>query len=168
MDKDIAKEFLPLLKEEFDKEPKVEIRGDDTVCSIIDVKEATQDDWGKEYLDYIVSVKVVDNENEAIDHINHFGSHHTDTIVSENEKVQENFKKLVDSACVFSNCSTRFSDGLRFGFGAEVGISTGKIHARGPVGIDGLMTYKYELSGDGDIVSDFANGKREFTHKNLS
>ncbi len=164
---DVAEEFLPKLYERFNKEPKVKILGDERVCEIIPVDKATDDDWTTEYLDYIVSVKVVPSLEEAIDHINTNGSHHTDSIVSENEEAIDTFSTLVDSACVFNNCSTRFSDGLRFGFGAEVGISTSKIHARGPVGIDGLTTYKYVLNGDGDIVADFSNGKREFTHQDI-
>lgn len=160
----VAKDFLPKLKELFDKEPVVEIKGDEAVRDIIDVEAATDTDWAKEYLDYIVSIKVVPSIEEAINHINTYGSGHTDAIVTENTDSQNEFKQLVDSACVFTNCSTRFSDGYRFGFGAEVGISTNKIHARGPVGIEGLMSYKYTLDGSGDIVADFASGERNFTH----
>lgn len=165
--KDIAEDFLPLLKNAFDNGVQVQIKGDDRTRDIIEAEEATNEDWSTEYLDYILSIKVVDSEEEAINHINTFGSGHTDAIVSEDEAALDLFRNKVDSACVFTNCSTRFSDGYRFGFGAEVGISTNKIHARGPVGIEGLMIYKYLLDGNGDIVADFANGKREFTHKNL-
>lgn len=164
VNEDIAEDFLPKLKDALEKEPKVLIKGDERTREIIDVFPATAEDWTAEYLDYTVAVKVVPSTEEAIKHINTYGSGHTDSIVSNNEETLNLFRSLVDSACVFTNCSTRFSDGLRFGFGAEVGISTGKIHARGPVGIDGLMTYKYVLDGNGDIVADFANGNREFTH----
>lgn len=119
----------------------------------------------KEYGDKILSLKIVENIDEAIFHINKFGSHHTDAILSENEKNIQKFMNLVDSASVFANCSTRFSDGFRFGFGAEVGISTNKTHARGPVGLSGLTIYKYELFGSNDIVNDYATGKKTFKHK---
>lgn len=125
------------------------------------------DDWKTEHLDYILSVKVVDSLDEAINHINTFGSGHTDTIITSDQSAAERFMDMVDSANVFWNCSTRFSDGFRYGFGAEVGISTNKIHARGPVGLEGLLIYKYKLKGDGHIVSDYAGRKREFTHRPL-
>ena len=106
--------------------------------------------------------------DEAIDHINHFGSHHTDCIITENQDAAEHFMNLVDSAGVYQNCSTRFADGYRYGFGAEVGISTGKLHARGPVGLEGLVSYKYKLYGTGQIVDDYASGKKQFHFKNLA
>ena len=121
----------------------------------------------KEYLDLIVSVKIVDTVNDAIAHINKYGSHHTDSIITENAETAELFMQMVDSAGVYQNCSTRFADGFRYGFGAEVGISTGKIHARGPVGLEGLVTYKYKLFGCGQIVDDYATGKKEFHFKDL-
>ena len=121
--------------------------------------------YAHEYGDTILSIKVVENINEAIEHINKYGSGHTDSILSENQENIEKFMNLVDSACVFSNCSTRFSDGFRFGFGAEVGISTNKTHARGPVGLDGLTIYKYKLFGKNQIVAPYAQGKKSFKHK---
>lgn len=165
--KDIAKNFLPRIYKEF--ENKVELRGDENVCEMLpDIKKAVNDDWATEYLDYILSIKIVGNLDEAITHINKFGSRHTDGIVSENPENIHKFMQLVDSACVFSNCSTRFSDGYRFGFGAEVGVSTGKIHSRGPVGLEGLLIYKYKLFGSGHTVSDFADKKSKFTHVALN
>ena len=128
---------------------------------------ASEEDWDAEYLDHVISVKAVASLEEAIAHINRHGSHHTDCILTEDEAAAQRFFALVDSAGVYHNCSTRFADGFRYGFGAEVGISTGKIHARGPMGLEGLCSYKYILRGHGDIVGDFAGGKRSFTHKNL-
>lgn len=162
---DIAEDFLPKFKEALNGQ--VELRGDEKTQSFIDVEAAQESDWKSEYLDYILSIKVVPDIEAAIDHINTYGSGHTDAIVSEDKEALDTFASNVDSACVFKNCSTRFSDGYRFGFGAEVGISTSKLHARGPVGIDGLMSYKYVLDGNGDIVKDFADGKRSFTHRNI-
>jgi glutamate-5-semialdehyde dehydrogenase len=121
----------------------------------------------KEYLDYILTIKTVESLGEAISHINHYGSHHTDCIVAEDLDAAEIFMNLVDSAGVYHNCSTRFADGYRYGFGAEVGISTGKLHARGPVGLDGLVTYKYKLHGSGQIVADYASGIRAFHFKDM-
>jgi glutamate-5-semialdehyde dehydrogenase len=132
------------------------------------VVPANSNDWQAEYLDDILSVKVVGGIGEAIEHINAYGSHHTDCIVTEDADNAEKFMMLVDSANVFHNCSTRFSDGFRYGFGAEVGISTGKLHARGPVGLDGLVSYKYLLQGDGHIVSDYSEKNKSFTHKKLT
>ena len=128
---------------------------------------ATEEDYATEYLDYILTVKLVDSMDEAIAHINYYGSHHTDCIITEDTSAADYFMANVDSAGVYHNCSTRFADGFRYGFGAEVGISTGKLHARGPVGLDGLVTYKYKLSGNGHIVSDYASGTRSFNFKDL-
>jgi glutamate-5-semialdehyde dehydrogenase len=128
---------------------------------------ADEKNFGTEYLDYIVNIKIVKNIEEAIDHINTFGSHHTDSIVTENAEAAETFMNSVDSAGVYQNASTRFADGFRYGFGAEVGISTGKLHARGPVGLEGLVTYKYKLYGHGNIVDDYAEGRRSFHFKNV-
>ncbi|NLU52931.1 MAG: glutamate-5-semialdehyde dehydrogenase [Clostridiaceae bacterium] len=163
----IAPAFLGLLKTELDKR-NVEVRGCEKTRRIIECKEATEEDWKTEYLDYILSIKVVGSIDEAIEHINTYGSGHTDAIVSTNRSKIEKFLNYVDSGDVFANCSTRFSDGFRFGFGAEVGISTNKIHARGPVGLDGLVTYKYKVIGDGHIVADYAEKRRTFTHKPLN
>ena len=149
-------------------EKGVVIRGCERTCSIIDVPRADEDDWRTEYLDYILSVKIVDSLDDAVKHINTYGSGHTDTIVTTNKNNAETFIKRVDSADVFINCSTRFSDGYRYGLGAEVGISTNKIHARGPVGMEGLLIYKWILSGNGHIVADYAEGKRTFTHKSIT
>jgi len=163
---DIAASFLPKLKKKTDQK-NVVLKGCEKTRKIIDVQAVSVDDWKTEHLDYILSVKVVDSLDEAINHINTFGSGHTDTIITSDQSAAERFMDMVDSANVFWNCSTRFSDGFRYGFGAEVGISTNKIHARGPVGLEGLLIYKYKLKGDGHIVSDYAGRKREFTHRPL-
>ena len=125
------------------------------------------EEFHKEYLDLVMSVRVVDGVVEAVDHINRFGSHHTDSIITENEETAAYFFQMVDSAGVYQNCSTRFADGFRYGFGAEVGISTSKLHARGPVGLEGLVTYKYLLQGHGQIVGDYASGKAQFHFREL-
>lgn len=127
----------------------------------------TEEEFHTEYLDMEISIKLVDSLDEAVNHINRFGSHHTDCILTENREAAEKFMQLVDSAGVYLNCSTRFADGFRYGFGAEVGISTGKIHARGPVGLEGLVTYKYKLFGTGQIVGDYAEGRKEFHFRDL-
>lgn len=164
--KDTAAELLPLLKSAFD-EKLVAIRGCEETRKIIECEAATDEDFETEYLDYIVSVKLVGSLEEAIVHINRYGSHHTDSIITEDAAAAERFMLLVDSAGVYQNCSTRFSDGFRYGFGAEVGISTGKLHARGPVGLDGLVTYKYKLYGNGQVVADYAEGRSSFHFKDL-
>ena len=133
----------------------------------IPCEAADDSDWTAEYSDKILAVKIVDSIEEAIAHINRFGSHHTDAIVTDDDAAAEKFSALVDSAGVYRNCSTRFADGYRYGFGAEVGIATGKLHARGPMGLEGLCSYKYLLSGSGDIVADFSQGKRAFAHRKL-
>lgn len=163
----IAPSFLPLLQQELQKY-NVEIVGCEQTQKIINVNPATEEDWKTEYLDYKLSIKVVDSVDDAINHINKYGSKHTDSIITNNKQAAKQFMDLVDSGNVFWNCSTRFSDGFRYGFGAEVGISTSKIHARGPVGLEGLVIYKYKLIGNGDIVADFASGKRTFKHKKLN
>ena len=165
--KGIAEKFLPELKKEMDKK-NVQLRGDKQTKKIIpDILETTEQDWKTEYLDLILSIRIVDNIEQAIDHINTYGSNHTDSIVTKNKKNADKFKALVDSASVLVNCSTRFSDGFRYGMGAEVGISTNKIHARGPVGLEGLTIYKYILEGKNHIVSDYSTGKKKFNHKKL-
>jgi glutamate-5-semialdehyde dehydrogenase len=162
----IAKKFLPKIKTALEQKG-VELRGCERTAQIIDVKPATERDWSTEYLDYIISIKVVDGLDEAIEHINHYGSRHTDTIVTANRNNAERFMDLVDSANVLWNCSTRFSDGYRYGLGAEVGISTNKIHARGPVGLEGLVIYKWKLFGTGQIVADYAENKKKFKHRRI-
>ncbi|MBQ6554777.1 MAG: glutamate-5-semialdehyde dehydrogenase, partial [Firmicutes bacterium] len=157
INRSIAKEFLPKLKERADK-AGFELRGTAEVGNIIDVKVIDESEF-KEYLELIASVKLVDDADEAAAHINRYGSHHTDSIITKNDEAAERFMQLVDSAGVYRNISTRFADGFRYGFGAEVGISTSKIHARGPVGLEGLVTYKYKLTGNGHIVGDYASGK---------
>ena len=124
-------------------------------------------DWRTEYLDYTLSIRVVDDLQTAVDHINTYGSRHTDAIVTADRAAAATFMELVDSGNVFWNCSTRFSDGYRYGLGAEVGISTNKIHARGPVGLEGLVIYKWKLIGSGQTVAPYAEGKRAFTHRRL-
>ena len=162
----IAKEFLPLLKKAFD-ESKVVIHASDDALSIIDAERADDADFNKEFLGFECALKIVDDVKSAIEHINSHGSHHTDAIITKSEENKNLFFSLVDSADVFANCSTRFADGYRFGLGAEVGISTSKIHARGPVGLSGLMSYKWLLSGNGEIVKDYADGLKSFHHKDL-
>ena len=125
-------------------------------------------DFTTEYNDRILSIKLVSGVEEAVLHINTYGSHHTDAILTENDKTAEYFLQMVDSAGVYRNCSTRFADGYRYGFGAEVGIATGKLHARGPVGLDGLVTYKYRLIGEGQTVTEYASGEKQFHHRDLS
>lgn len=163
--KDAASRLLPAVCDAL-RNAGVELRGDEMSRSLVTwMKPATEEDWSTEYLALILSVKVVDDLVAAIAHINHFGSHHTDAIVTEDAAAAELFQRRVDSADVFWNASTRFADGYRFGLGAEVGISTSKIHARGPVGLEGLTIYKWLLSGQGDTVAPFADGRRAFTHR---
>ena len=162
----VANDFLPMLSDTC-KEAGIAIRGTQEVADIISCEVMTEEEFHTEYLDLIVSVKLVDSVEEAISHINYYGSHHTDCIITENDEMAVIFMEMVDSAGVYRNCSTRFADGFRYGFGAEVGISTSKLHARGPVGLEGMVTYKYKLQGDGHIVGDYAAGKRSFHFKNL-
>ncbi len=162
----VEKIFEPLA--ESLREAGVEIRGDETTRQHIACKPAEAEDWSTEYLDLILSVKVVDSMDEAISHIHTYGSGHTECIVTENREQAEAFLHRVDSAGVFWNCSTRFADGYRYGLGAEVGISTQKIHARGPVGLEGMVTYKWKLYGTGQVSADYSGaGAKPFTHKDL-
>ena len=143
--------FLPLLAKAL-KEKNVEMRGDEAVCSVIsDCIPATEEDYATEYLDYIISMKTVKNVDEAIAHINKYSTKHSEAIITENKENAEKFKKEIDASCVYVNVSTRFTDGFEFGFGAEIGISTQKLHARGPMGLKELTTYKYTIDGDGQI-----------------
>ncbi len=165
----IALKVLPSLVKQF-REQEVALVGCLKSCSLIsDLKRAEDDDWDAEYNDLKLSIKIVDDLSEAIDHINRHGSGHTDTIITESKEQAEQFLNEVDSASVMVNASTRFADGFRFGLGAEIGISTNKTHARGPVGLEGLVIYKYKLVGSGQIVADYSgkNGK-SFTHRPLN
>lgn len=166
VNEEIRDSFLPLLKNALDKEG-VRIHASEDVSAIIDCIPAMEDDFHREYLSLDIAIRCVKDVMEAVEHINTHGSHHTDAVIAEDEMVKDIFFSLVDSADVFSNCSTRFADGFRFGLGAEVGISTSKIHARGPVGLSGLMSYKWLLEGNGEIVRDYASGEKEFHHKDL-
>ena len=161
-----AEAFLPAAAKAL-TEAGVKLRGTEEVSRLISCEVMGEGEFNTEYLDLILSIKLVENLEEAVKHINTFGSHHTDCIITENQEHAQTFMQLVDSAGVYQNCSTRFADGFRYGFGAEVGISTGKIHARGPVGLEGLVTYKYKLFGKGHIVGDYASGKRSFSFKDL-
>lgn len=163
---EIAQSFLPRFKEAV-APWSVTIHGDERVAKIIDCVPAEEADWDTEYLDFKIAIKVVDSLQEAMDHIANHGSSHTDGIVTQDASKARRFLREVDSADVFWNCSTRFSDGFRYGLGAEVGVSTQKIHARGPVGMDGLVIGKWLLKGDGHIVDTYAKGK-PFLHGNLS
>ncbi len=127
----------------------------------------TPESWHKEYSDKILSVKTVNSLDEAIEHINEYSSGHTESIITENRENAQVFLSAIDSAGIYHNASTRFADGFRYGFGAEVGISTNKTHARGPVGLEGLTIYKYTLEGNGDIVADYVEGRKKFNHKDL-
>ncbi len=161
VDRAIAKEKLSLIAEKL-KEQKVVLHGTKEVSELISCAVMEDEEFNTEYLDLEISIKLVDGVEEAIEHINHFGSHHTDCIITENMETAEKFMQYVDSAGTYMNCSTRFADGFRYGFGAEVGISTSKIHARGPVGLEGLTTYKYKLYGNGHIVDDYSKGRKQF------
>ncbi|MFB6080339.1 MAG: glutamate-5-semialdehyde dehydrogenase [Haloferacaceae archaeon] len=162
---DVAAAFLPAMVDRY-REAGVELRGDEATRDVVDVDAATEADWSTEYGDLVLSIGVVDSLESAIDHVNAYGSKHTDSIVTESPERASTFMRSIDSASVFHNASTRFSDGYRYGLGAEVGISTGKIHARGPVGLDGLTTYKYHLEGDGQVVGTYAGADaKPFRHE---
>ena len=173
----IASEFLPLALVAL-QERGVELRGCDRTqkvsqkvsgaTAIIQVNPATESDWSTEYCDLILSIKIVDSVQAAIAHITTYGSKHTEAIVTEDGAIAEIFMSDIDAAGVYQNCSTRFADGFRYGFGAEVGISTNKMPPRGPVGLEGLVTYKYRLIGNGHIVASYAGANaKAFTHRDL-
>jgi glutamate-5-semialdehyde dehydrogenase len=165
--KDIARDFLPKIVAQL-RDAGVEVRGCSTTIALLgrsDVLPASEEDWATEYSDLILSVKIVADVGEAIAHIDRYGSRHTETIVTEDRAVARRFMDEVDAAGVYHNASTRFADGFRYGLGAELGISTSKLHARGPVGLEGLTTYKYKLFGDGHIVAEYSSGERQFKHR---
>lgn len=150
VDEAIAGEFLPKVASALAGK-NVELRGDAATCAIIEARPAVDEDWSTEYLDYILAVKVVPSMKAAIDHINEYSSQHTEVIITRDETAAEAFLRQIDSACVFHNVSTRFSDGEEFGFGAEIGISTDKLHARGPMGLRELTSYQYRVRGEGQL-----------------
>ena len=166
--RDIAVVGLPALAEAL-HQARVELRGDETARQIVPyLVPTTEEDWATEYSDLILSIKVVDSVAEAIAHISTYGSRHTEAIATRNPVTAAQFMDRVDAAGVFHNCSTRFADGFRYGFGAEVGISTQKMPPRGPVGLEGLVTYKYRLVGDGHISAPYSGSEaRPFTHRDL-
>jgi glutamate-5-semialdehyde dehydrogenase len=165
----IAREFLPKIVAKL-KQAGVEIRADAKTLALLPgegLVPATEKDWSTEYSDLILSVKIVASLDEAIDHINRYGSRHTDAIVTEDAEAARRFMNEVDSAGVYQNASTRFADGFRYGFGAELGISTSKLHARGPMGLEGLTTYKFKLYGSGHTVGEYSKGEKKFKHRPL-
>jgi glutamate-5-semialdehyde dehydrogenase len=166
--RDVAPRFIPDLIRDL-QAAGVEVRACEhtrKLCSS-PVVAATEDDWNTEYGDLKITVKVVEDLAAAITHIDRYGSRHTECILTQNRQAAELFMDEVDAASVFHNASTRFADGFRYGLGAEIGISNSKLHARGPVGIEGLLTYKYRLRGNGQIVADYSAGKRKFTHRRM-
>ncbi|MCI8285504.1 MAG: glutamate-5-semialdehyde dehydrogenase [Firmicutes bacterium] len=164
--REAADALMPKLAEAFANNG-VTLKGTQDIRAIVECEAADEKDFATEYLDNIISAKIVESAEEAIEHINKYGSHHTDSIITEDDDTADRFMQLVDSAGVYRNCSTRFADGFRYGFGAEVGISTSKLHARGPVGLEGLVTYKYKIFGNGHIVADYADGGKKFNFKDL-
>ena len=164
--RDIAPVIIPEAVRLF-KDANVEVRGDEEVRKLADCVPASEKDWSSEYLDYIVSVRIVSSLRDAVDHINRYGSHHTDCIVTEEAENAAEFMNRVDSAGVYWNVSTRFADGFVYGLGAEVGIATGKLHARGPMGMEGLTTYKYKLIGSGQTMKEVRDGAVRYTHMPL-
>jgi glutamate-5-semialdehyde dehydrogenase len=168
--REIAQAFLPEVVRRY-QEMNVEVRADRATQRLVGngVIAATAADWDAEYLDLIISIKIVDDLEEAIGHINTHSSHHTDAIVTQDRSAAKRFLQKVDSASVVHNASTRFADGYRFGLGAEVGISTNRIHSRGPVGLEGLVIYKYIVEGDGQTVGDYiGENAASFRHAPLS
>ena len=164
--REMAEKFLPMAARAL-RTKGISIRGDEKTRVWIDCDPATEEDWRTEYLDAILSVKVVDSLDEAIAHINQYGSGHTDCIVSGDDAHVRRFMAHVDSAGVYHNCSTRFADGFLYGLGAEVGIATGKLHARGPMGLEGLCTYKYKMFGQGHTLAELNEGKYSLIHRKL-
>ena len=165
--KHIAPAFLPLVAAAL-QERNVELRGDEQSRDILDIPAATEVDWVTEYSDLILSIKIVESLTDAIAHINSHGSGHTDAIATEDSTAAATFVAQVNAAGVYHNCSTRFADGFRYGFGAEVGISTQKLPPRGPVGLEGLVTYKYQLTGDGHIAATYSgDNAKSFNHQDL-
>jgi glutamate-5-semialdehyde dehydrogenase len=165
--RDIAQRFLPAVVAELTS-AGVEIRGCPETSALLErrgIVSATEADWATEYSDLILSVKIVGDMDEAIAHIQRYGSRHTETIVTEHKEAAKKFMEEIDAAGIFHNASTRFADGFRYGLGAELGISTSKLHARGPVGLEGLTTYKYKLFGNGHIVAEYSSGVRQFKHR---
>ena len=148
--RDISKKALPLIKARLD-EKNVEIRGCEETQKIISCKKAEEADWATEFVDYILAVKIVNSIDEATDHIDKYSSHHSEAIITDSQSAAEQFTAMVDSACVYVNASTRFTDGGEMGLGAEIGISTQKLHARGPMGLDQLVSYKYIITGNGQV-----------------
>ncbi len=163
---EIAANFLAKAVPLFDSNG-VTLLGDKVSRSLGVSQAASEKDWETEYLDMTLSIKVVNSLETALEHINQYGSRHTESIVCEDKETAEKFMSAVDSAGVYHNCSTRFADGFRYGFGAEVGISTQTLPPRGPVGLEGLVTYRYKLRGDGHIAADFVSGKSDFSHVDL-
>ncbi len=165
--KDVSREFIERLFVELDKK-SVRINASPEIREFIEADELSEEKLRTEFIDYEMNIKIVDSLEQAIEHINNYGSGHTDAIISKNGENALKFMDYVDSANVFYNCSTRFSDGYRYGFGAELGVSTSKVHARGPVGLEGLVIYKYKMIGHGQVVEPYAKGDKEFTHKDLN
>ena len=164
---DVAATFLPQIVRGL-QSAGVEVRGCEQtrrLCTDLNVVPATEEDWSTEYSDLKITVKVVRDLQEAIEHIDRYGSRHTESILTEDAAAAEQFLDEVDAASVFHNASTRFADGFRYGLGAEIGISNSKLHARGPVGLEGLLTYKYKLRGSGQVVADYAEGRKKFKHR---
>jgi glutamate-5-semialdehyde dehydrogenase len=167
--KDVAGEFVPELVSAL-QSAGVEVRGCPQTAKLLprsQIIPATEEDWHTEYGDLKITIKVVSDTAQAIEHINHYGSRHTESILTRDARAAELFMDQVDAASVFHNASTRFADGFRYGLGAELGISNSKLHARGPVGLEGLLTYKYKLHGTGQTVTDYAQGKRIFKHRHI-
>lgn len=167
--KDVAEEFVPELVSAL-QSAGVEVRGCSQTAKLLprsQIIPATEEDWHTEYGDLKITIKVVSDIGQAIEHINHYGTRHTESILTQDTRAAELFMDEVDAASVFHNASTRFADGFRYGLGAELGISNSKLHARGPVGLEGLLTYKYKLHGSGQTVTDYAQGRRTFKHRRL-